>query len=94
MQKFHSCQDVNGNDHLFPTGPSVKQQLGQGQGFANAVTPSCLQFYECSVLIFWYHGPPAPPHQLIHIRALSSVSVSGELLPWAFIHLLQPSRSS
>lgn len=50
-QKFRSCQDVNGDDHLFPAG------LCMNQGCANALTPTFLHFCKCLVLIFRCQGP-------------------------------------
>lgn len=64
-----SCQDVNGDHHLFPAGPSVEQKLGQGQGCANNLTSTLLRFCKCLVLIFRYQGL----HQPIY-RALCSAS--------------------
>lgn len=63
-QKFRSCQDVNGDDHLFPAG------LSMNQGCANALTPTFLHFCKCLVLIFRCQGP----QQLMLIAALGSAS--------------------
>lgn len=60
---------MSGEDHLFPAGPGMKQQLGQGQGFANGHVPSLLPSVGL-VLIFLYQVP----HQPILIGALCSAS--------------------